>query len=151
MQAHHVSRQYVIRKLLIMIPSLLGISVVLFSLLALAPGDPFDELATNPAVPPEVRAARRAYQKAHAARAKAGKALRALSPALMRRAVDLARKHATAAQRIYTTVGGAHPDAPTLKSLAHRTAAAYAAALSLAARLDAPTPTTTPTPESKTP
>lgn len=43
-----------------MIPSLLGISVVLFSLLALAPGDPFDELATNPAVPPEVRAALRA-------------------------------------------------------------------------------------------
>ncbi len=60
MQAHHVSRQYVIRKLLIMIPSLLGISVVLFTLLALAPGDPFDELATNPAVPPEVRAALRA-------------------------------------------------------------------------------------------
>ncbi|MGQ3299161.1 ABC transporter permease [Reyranella sp.] len=55
-----MSRQYVIRKLLIMIPSLLGISVVLFSLLALAPGDPFDELATNPAVPPEVRAALRA-------------------------------------------------------------------------------------------
>jgi peptide/nickel transport system permease protein len=43
-----------------MIPSLLGISVVLFALLALAPGDPFDELATNPAVPPEVRAALRA-------------------------------------------------------------------------------------------
>ena len=60
MQVHRVSRQYVIRKLLIMIPSLLGISVVLFSLLALAPGDPFDELATNPAVPPEVRAALRA-------------------------------------------------------------------------------------------
>lgn len=60
MQVHHVSRQYVIRKLLIMIPSLLGISVVLFTLLALAPGDPFDELATNPAVPPEVRAALRA-------------------------------------------------------------------------------------------
>ena len=60
MQVHRVSRQYVIRKLLIMIPSLLGISVVLFALLALAPGDPFDELATNPAVPPEVRAALRA-------------------------------------------------------------------------------------------
>ena len=60
MQVHRVSRQYVIRKLLIMIPSLLGISIVLFSLLALAPGDPFDELATNPAVPPEVRAALRA-------------------------------------------------------------------------------------------
>ncbi|TAJ97117.1 MAG: ABC transporter permease [Reyranella sp.] len=43
-----------------MIPSLLGISIVLFALLALAPGDPFDELATNPAVPPEVRAALRA-------------------------------------------------------------------------------------------
>ncbi len=60
MQVHRVSRQYVIRKLLIMIPSLLGISIVLFSLLAMAPGDPFDELATNPAVPPEVRAALRA-------------------------------------------------------------------------------------------
>lgn len=60
MQVHRVSRQYVIRKILIMIPSLLGISVVLFSLLALAPGDPFDELATNPAVPPEVRAMLRA-------------------------------------------------------------------------------------------
>ncbi len=60
MQVHRVSRQYVIRKLLIMIPSLLGISIVLFSLLALAPGDPFDELATNPAVPPEVRAMLRA-------------------------------------------------------------------------------------------
>jgi peptide/nickel transport system permease protein len=55
-----LSRQYVIRKLLIMIPSLLGISLVLFSILALAPGDPFEELATNPAVPPEVRAALRA-------------------------------------------------------------------------------------------
>ena len=43
-----------------MIPSLLGISLVLFSILALAPGDPFEELATNPAVPPEVRAALRA-------------------------------------------------------------------------------------------
>lgn len=60
MQVHRVSRQYVIRKLLIMIPSLLGISIVLFTLLAMAPGDPFDELATNPAVPPEVRAALRA-------------------------------------------------------------------------------------------
>ena len=43
-----------------MIPSLLGISVVLFAILALAPGDPFEELATNPAVPPEVRLALRA-------------------------------------------------------------------------------------------
>ncbi len=55
-----MSRQYVIRRLLIAIPSLLGISLVLFTILALAPGDPFEELATNPAVPPEVRAALRA-------------------------------------------------------------------------------------------
>ena len=55
-----MSRQYVIRKILIMIPSLLGISLVLFAVLALAPGDPFEELATNPAIPPEVRAALRA-------------------------------------------------------------------------------------------
>ncbi len=51
---------YIVRRLLIAIPSLLGISVVLFTVLALAPGDPFEELATNPAVPPEVRAALRA-------------------------------------------------------------------------------------------
>ncbi|MBB3898873.1 peptide/nickel transport system permease protein [Roseococcus suduntuyensis] len=40
---------------MIAIPSLLGISVILFTVLALAPGDPFEELATNPAIPPEVR------------------------------------------------------------------------------------------------
>ncbi|HRD75862.1 MAG TPA: ABC transporter permease, partial [Hyphomicrobiaceae bacterium] len=51
---------YILRRLLIAVPSLLGISVVLFTVLALAPGDPFGELATNPAVPPEVRAALRA-------------------------------------------------------------------------------------------
>jgi peptide/nickel transport system permease protein len=55
-----VSRQYVIRRLLIAIPSLLGISVILFAVLAMAPGDPFEELATNPAIPPEVRQALRA-------------------------------------------------------------------------------------------
>jgi peptide/nickel transport system permease protein len=53
-----VSR-YLIRRLLIAIPSLLGISVVLFTILALAPGDPFGELATNPAIPPSVQAALR--------------------------------------------------------------------------------------------
>jgi len=42
------------------IPSMLGISVVLFSVLALAPGDPFGELAGNPAIPPEVAQALRA-------------------------------------------------------------------------------------------
>ena len=52
--------QYVLRRLLIAIPSLLGISLILFIVLALAPGDPFSELATNPNVPPEVAAALRA-------------------------------------------------------------------------------------------
>src|ERR1700756_2042637 len=52
--------RYLVRRLLIAIPSLLGISVVLFTVLALAPGDPFGELATNPNVPPAVRAALRA-------------------------------------------------------------------------------------------
>jgi len=52
--------QYVLRRLLIAVPSLLGISLVLFTVLALAPGDPFSELATNPNVPPEVAAALRA-------------------------------------------------------------------------------------------
>ena len=46
---------YFLRRLLISVPVLLGISVVLFSILALAPGDPFGELALNPNVPPEVR------------------------------------------------------------------------------------------------
>ncbi|CAD5374554.1 Oligopeptide transport system permease protein AppB [Rubrivivax sp. A210] len=46
---------YILRRLLIAVPSLLGISVVLFTVLALAPGDPFEELATNPNVPAEVK------------------------------------------------------------------------------------------------
>ena len=48
--------KYFLRRLLITIPALLGISLVLFTVLALAPGDPFEELATNPNVPAEVRA-----------------------------------------------------------------------------------------------
>ena len=51
---------YLLRRLLILIPSVIGISVVLFTVLALAPGDPFEELATNPNVPAEVRASLRA-------------------------------------------------------------------------------------------
>ena len=47
--------KYLFRRILILIPALLGISLVLFTILALAPGDPFEELATNPNVPPEVR------------------------------------------------------------------------------------------------
>jgi peptide/nickel transport system permease protein len=51
--------RYLLRRLLIAVPSLLGISLILFTVLALAPGDPFGELASNPAVPPEVAAALR--------------------------------------------------------------------------------------------
>ena len=51
---------YILRRFLIAVPSLLGISLILFTVLALAPGDPFEELATNPNVPPEVRMALRA-------------------------------------------------------------------------------------------
>ncbi len=47
--------QYLVRRLLVTIPTLLGISAVLFSILALAPGDPFEELALNPNIPAEVR------------------------------------------------------------------------------------------------
>jgi len=47
--------KYLIRRVLILIPALAGISLILFIVLAMAPGDPFEELATNPNVPPEVR------------------------------------------------------------------------------------------------
>ncbi|HEV8614650.1 MAG TPA: ABC transporter permease [Methylomirabilota bacterium] len=47
--------RYLVRRLLIAIPVLAGISLILFTILALAPGDPFEELATNPNVPAEVR------------------------------------------------------------------------------------------------
>jgi peptide/nickel transport system permease protein len=52
--------KYLLRRLLIMVPVLAGISLILFTILAMAPGDPFEELATNPNVPPEVRANLRA-------------------------------------------------------------------------------------------
>ena len=45
---------YVLRRLMIAVPSLLGISLLLFTVLAMAPGDPFSELVSNPNIPPEV-------------------------------------------------------------------------------------------------
>ncbi|MDO9435708.1 ABC transporter permease [Hydrogenophaga sp.] len=42
------------KRLATALASLLGISAVLFVVLALAPGDMFSELATNPAIPPDV-------------------------------------------------------------------------------------------------
>jgi peptide/nickel transport system permease protein len=55
-----MSRAYLFRRLMLAIPSLLGISIIIFTILALAPGDPFGELVTNPNVPPEVIARLRA-------------------------------------------------------------------------------------------
>ncbi|HVC57673.1 MAG TPA: ABC transporter permease [Stellaceae bacterium] len=52
--------RYVVKRLLIAVPSILGISVILFTVLALAPGDPFSALATDPSIPPSVAAALRA-------------------------------------------------------------------------------------------
>jgi peptide/nickel transport system permease protein len=51
---------YLVRRLLLAVPSLLGISLVLFGVLALAPGDPFSDLASDPSIPPSVAAALRA-------------------------------------------------------------------------------------------
>ncbi len=45
---------YLVRRLLMYIPVLLGISVILFAILALAPGDPFGDLVANENIPPEV-------------------------------------------------------------------------------------------------
>lgn len=47
--------KYVLRRLLIAVPTLLIISFVVFAILAIAPGDPMAQFAANPAVPPEVR------------------------------------------------------------------------------------------------
>lgn len=52
-----MSRFHLLRRILLAIPSLLGISLVLYAVLALAPGDPLSELTSNGNVPPSVQAA----------------------------------------------------------------------------------------------
>src|SRR5437763_12405114 len=47
--------RYLVRRILLAIPTLLMISFVLFAILSLAPCDPLSQFAANPAVPPEVR------------------------------------------------------------------------------------------------
>lgn len=47
--------QYILRRVLTAIPTLFAISLVIFTILALAPGDPLSDLALNPQVPPEVQ------------------------------------------------------------------------------------------------
>jgi len=47
--------QYFVKRLLIALPTLVAISVIIFIILALAPGDPLGEFASNPAITAEVR------------------------------------------------------------------------------------------------
>ena len=47
--------KYLINRLLISIPTLIAISIIVFTILALAPGDPLGEFASNPSITAEVR------------------------------------------------------------------------------------------------
>ncbi|NEP44332.1 MAG: ABC transporter permease, partial [Okeania sp. SIO2H7] len=47
--------RYLLNRVLISIPTLIAISIVVFAILALAPGDPMGEFATNPSLTAEVR------------------------------------------------------------------------------------------------
>lgn len=47
--------QYIVRRVLIAIPTLLAISFIIFAILSLAPGDPLAQFALNPAIPEETR------------------------------------------------------------------------------------------------
>lgn len=47
--------RHLIRRLLISLPTLIIISIVIFTILALAPGDPMGEFASNPSITAEVR------------------------------------------------------------------------------------------------
>lgn len=46
---------YLIRRLLLSIPTLIVISALIFTILALAPGDPMAAFATDPSMSEEVR------------------------------------------------------------------------------------------------
>ena len=47
--------RYIVRSILVAIPTILGISFVIFMVLALAPNDPMSQFALNPAIPQAVR------------------------------------------------------------------------------------------------
>jgi peptide/nickel transport system permease protein len=47
--------QYLIKRIFTAIPTLIAISIVIFAILALAPGDPMAEFANNPSITEEVR------------------------------------------------------------------------------------------------
>jgi peptide/nickel transport system permease protein len=46
---------YIVRRLTSALPTLIFISMIVFAILALAPGDPLAQFAANPDIPPEVR------------------------------------------------------------------------------------------------
>lgn len=46
---------YIFRRVLLSVPTLLAISIVIFAILALAPGDPLSQLALNPGIPESTR------------------------------------------------------------------------------------------------
>jgi peptide/nickel transport system permease protein len=48
--------QFILRRVLISIPTLIGISLILYMVIYLAPGDPFGQIALNPNIPPSVQA-----------------------------------------------------------------------------------------------
>ncbi|MCE7981613.1 MAG: ABC transporter permease [Caldilinea sp. CFX5] len=47
--------QYILRRIMVAIPTLLIISFIIFAILALAPGDPMAQFALNPAIPESTR------------------------------------------------------------------------------------------------
>jgi peptide/nickel transport system permease protein len=47
--------QYLLKRLLVAIPTVIAISIIIFVILALAPGDPLGEFASNPSITAEVR------------------------------------------------------------------------------------------------
>src|SRR5262245_16738983 len=47
--------QYILRRALLAIPTLIVISMVIYAILALSPSDPLSQFAANPAIPPSVR------------------------------------------------------------------------------------------------
>ena len=48
--------KYLLKRILIAIPTLIAISMVIYLILTLAPGDPLGELANSPSITPEIRA-----------------------------------------------------------------------------------------------
>ena len=46
--------RYIVRRLIVAIPTLIAITFVVFALLSLAPTDPLAQFAADPRVPPEI-------------------------------------------------------------------------------------------------